>query len=50
MGVDPDVIQGALRVSIGRWTTAAEIDGFIDQLGVVTENLWRISPRRHRHP
>jgi cysteine desulfurase len=50
MGVDPDVIQGALRVSIGRWTTAAEIDGFVDQLGVVTENLWRISPRRHRHP
>ncbi|MBN2232255.1 MAG: cysteine desulfurase [Deltaproteobacteria bacterium] len=48
MGVAPDVIQGALRVSIGRWTTAAEIARFVDDLAAVTDGLWRISPRRHR--
>ncbi len=44
MGVSEAEAKSALRVSIGRWTTAAEIRQFIDTLVEVAESLWRISP------
>ena len=44
MGVSEAEAKSALRVSIGRWTTAAEIRQFIDILVEVAESLWRISP------
>ena len=44
MGVSEAEAQSALRVSIGRWTTAAEIRRFIDVLVESAESLWRISP------
>ena len=44
MGVPESEAQSTLRVSIGRWTTAAEISKFIDVLVAVAESLWRISP------
>jgi len=33
MGVDPTVALGALRLSLGRWTTADEIDEAVEVLG-----------------
>jgi len=33
MGVDPTVALGALRLSLGRWTTADEIDEAVEALG-----------------
>jgi cysteine desulfurase len=32
MGVDPTTALGALRLSLGRWTTAEEIDGAVETL------------------
>jgi cysteine desulfurase len=32
MGIDPTVALGALRLSLGRWTTAEEIDGAVEAL------------------
>lgn len=44
MGVSEAEVQSALRVSLGRWTTDAEIRQFIDILVEAAESLWRISP------
>jgi len=44
MGVSEAEAQSALRISMGRWTTAAEIRQFIDVLVGTAESLWRISP------
>ncbi|MBW1646157.1 MAG: cysteine desulfurase [Deltaproteobacteria bacterium] len=46
MGVPPGIAQSSLRVSIGRWTTAAEIDAFVAALAAVTADLRRISPHK----
>ncbi|MCK4378873.1 MAG: cysteine desulfurase, partial [Deltaproteobacteria bacterium] len=43
MGVSEAEVQSAIRVSLGRWTTAAEIRQFIDILVEAAEVLWRIS-------
>ncbi len=32
MGVEPTLALGALRLSLGRWTTAEEIDGAVEAL------------------
>ncbi len=32
LGLDPDLAQGSLRVSVGRQTTEAEIDDFLNVL------------------
>jgi cysteine desulfurase len=39
MGVDPTVALGALRLSLGRWTTADEIDGAVEALGAAIRAL-----------
>ncbi|ANQ85209.1 cysteine desulfurase [Azoarcus olearius] len=39
MGVEPTVARGAVRVSLGRDTTAAEIDAFLATLGVLAAEL-----------
>ncbi len=44
MGVSEAEVHSAIRVSLGRWTTEAEIGQFIDILVEVAESLWRISP------
>jgi cysteine desulfurase len=32
MGVEPALALGALRLSLGRWTTTEEIDGAVEAL------------------
>jgi cysteine sulfinate desulfinase/cysteine desulfurase-like protein len=32
MGIEPTLAVGALRLSLGRWTTAEEVDGAIEAL------------------
>jgi cysteine desulfurase len=32
MGIEPTLALGALRLSLGRWTTAEEIDGSVEAL------------------
>ncbi len=44
MGVSSDLAQGALRISLGRWTTAAEIDALCDKFITIVRRLWAISP------
>ena len=39
MGIAPELARGAVRVSLGAPTTAAEIDGFIRALGDVAQRL-----------
>ena len=41
MGLDSKVIDGALRVSLSRFTTQAEIDAFCDTLGEARRSLRR---------
>ncbi len=35
LGVDSDTAQGALRISMGRYTTEADVDGFVEAFGKV---------------
>ncbi len=44
MGVDDDLVQGALRISFGRWTTRNEIDIFLEKFTGIVRRLWAISP------
>ena len=44
MGVAPDVAQSAVRFSLGRWTTEAEIDRVIEILPGVVSKLRAASP------
>ncbi len=37
IGIDADAAQGALRVSMGRYTTEADIDAFIEAIGPVLD-------------
>lgn len=37
IGIDSDAAQGALRVSMGRYTTEADIDAFIEAIGPVLD-------------
>lgn len=39
MGVEPTVARGAVRVSLGRDTTAADVDAFLATLGVLAAEL-----------
>ena len=41
MGVDPEVAHGALRFSLSRFTTPAEINGTVEALREVVEHLAR---------
>lgn len=44
MGVSPELAQGSLRISLGRWTTAAEVDIFLEKFIAIVRRLWAISP------
>ncbi len=44
MGVNSDIAQGSIRISLGRWTTAAEIDIFLEKFTTIVRRLWAISP------
>jgi cysteine desulfurase len=39
MGVDPHVAHGAIRFSLSRFTTAAEIDRTVESLAEIIQNL-----------
>lgn len=43
MGIAPELARGAVRVSLGAPTTAAEIDGFIRALGDVAQRLTHLT-------
>jgi cysteine desulfurase len=44
MGIEPEVCQGALRMSLGRETTEEDIDYVLDVLPEVVGRLRRMSP------
>ena len=44
MGISSDLAQGSLRISLGRWTTMAEIDVFVEKFTAIVRSLWDISP------
>ncbi|MBN2808307.1 MAG: cysteine desulfurase [Deltaproteobacteria bacterium] len=44
MGIGPELAQGSLRISLGRWTTAAEVEIFVEKLTAIVRRLWAISP------
>jgi len=44
MGVDAGLVKGALRISLGRWTSRAEVDTFLEKFTSIVRRLWAISP------
>jgi cysteine desulfurase len=44
LGQDPELIHGSLRISMGRFTTAKEIDYFLGVFPKVVETLTKLSP------
>ncbi len=44
MGVGSELAQGSLRISLGRWSTRAEVDIFVEKFTVIVRRLWAISP------
>jgi len=44
IGVKKEIAHGSLRVSMGRFTTEAEVDGFVDALIPIVERLRAMSP------
>jgi cysteine desulfurase len=44
MGLDPEQVQGSIRVSLGKYTTAEEIERFVDVLESAVESI-----RSHSH-
>ena len=44
MGISPELAQGSLRVSLGRWSTQSEVDTFVEKFTVIVRRLWDISP------
>lgn len=44
IGVPQEIAHGSLRVSLGRWTTEADIDAFVEALVPVVEKLRAMSP------
>lgn len=44
MGISPEFAQGSLRISLGRWTTRAEVDTFVEKFSAIVRRLWDISP------
>ena len=44
MGVDPSLMRGAIRISLGRWSTAEEVEYFVEKFIAVVRRLWSISP------
>lgn len=44
MGVNSELAQGSIRISLGRWTSEAEIDAFLEKFSTIVHRLWAISP------
>ena len=44
MGISPELAQGSLRISLGRWSTRAEVDTFVEKFSAIVRRLWAISP------
>ncbi|MDR1412473.1 MAG: cysteine desulfurase [Actinomycetes bacterium] len=44
VGVAQEIAHGSLRISVGRWTTQADIDEFVDVLVPIVERLRAMSP------
>ncbi len=44
MGVDPALVRGAVRISLGRWSTLEEVDLLVEKFSAVVRRLWSISP------
>ncbi|MCD6533675.1 MAG: cysteine desulfurase [Deltaproteobacteria bacterium] len=44
MGISSDLAQGSIRISLGRWSSQAEVDSFIEKFTVIVRRLWAISP------
>ena len=44
MGVSPELAQGSLRISLGRWSTQSEVDIFVEKFTAIVRRLWDISP------
>ena len=44
MGISSELAQGSLRISLGRWSTKAEVDVFIEKFTAIVRRLWAISP------
>lgn len=44
MGVNSDLAQGSIRISLGRWTTEIEITAFLEKFTAIVRRLWAISP------
>lgn len=46
IGCDPGAAEGSLCFTLGRWTTAAEVDLALDVLPPIVERLRRLAPAR----
>ena len=44
MGISPEIAQGSLRISLGRWSTRVEVDTFVEKFSAIVRRLWAISP------
>jgi cysteine desulfurase len=44
IGCPPEIAHGSLRVSLGRYTTEADIDYFLDVFPPIVERLRAMSP------
>jgi cysteine desulfurase len=44
IGCGRDEVEGSLCFTLGRWTTAAEVDAVVEALPAVIERLRRLAP------
>jgi len=49
VGVKKEIAHGSLRVSLGRFTTEEDVDGFVDSLIPIVEKLRAMSPVYQRY-
>ncbi len=48
MGISPELARGAVRISLGRWSSPAGVERFVDVFASVVRRLWKISPLYRR--
>ncbi|MCK5679273.1 cysteine desulfurase [bacterium] len=44
MGLNSDLAQGSVRISLGRWTEPDEVSVFLEKFTTIVRRLWKISP------
>ena len=49
LGIGDDLAHSSLRLSLGRWTTDAEIDSAIEMIETAVNHLRRLSPLYDLH-